>query len=45
MINFTESEIENFSIDELKHLGFFYIPWFSIVSDDASISYYGGNII
>lgn len=26
MYNFTESEIESFSIEELKQLGFFYMP-------------------
>ncbi|MBU4303302.1 MAG: type I restriction endonuclease subunit R [Candidatus Omnitrophica bacterium] len=33
MHNFTESEIENFSIDELKQLGFSYIPGPEIAPD------------
>jgi hypothetical protein len=33
MNNFTESEIEIFSLDELKQLGFSYIPGPSIAPD------------
>jgi len=33
MINFTESEIENYSLDELKQLGFSYVPGPAIAPD------------
>ncbi len=33
MTAFTESEIEVFSLDELKHIGFSYVPGPSIAPD------------
>ncbi len=35
MYNFTESEIENYSLDELKELGFSYVPGPAIAPDDG----------
>ncbi|MBI5244913.1 MAG: type I restriction endonuclease subunit R [Elusimicrobia bacterium] len=37
MIKFTESEIESFSLDELRHLGFSYIPGPSIAPDAEAV--------
>jgi type I restriction enzyme R subunit len=35
MYNFTESEIENYSLDELKQLGFSYVPGPAIAPDEV----------
>ena len=43
MNSFTESEIEIFSLDELKQLGFSYIPGPSIAPDAEASSGFPGS--
>ena len=45
MYNFTESEIENYSLDEFKRLGFSYVPGPSIAPDrEAGLASLAGDV-